>query len=340
MTPAINDPAGATVRSGDIEVSFAFPSTIDYISNVLKTTGRFYESSFLEALTGVLSPGDLVLDVGANIGNHSLFFAKVMGCQVIAFEPVENTADILLHNVELNFADPNIEVRRVAVGSRPGRAAIKSFNPANLGATALAEAADGEITVTSLDAEQISGRVAFIKIDVEGMDLDVIRGGLNLIQRDRPFISCEVATPDSQKELWPLLDDMGYVPVGVYNATPTYILAPARTASEHAAVMTFQGLQLQAVRNAQKELDARLLRSNRYSERLHREALEVIDRRLSEVDTELKDIDKIQHRGQASATVTELQLLIDQLRSTQDESLDRIKALEIDIAGLRAAAND
>lgn len=340
MRPGIDDPTVATVRAGDTEVRFSLPSTIDHISNVLKTTGAFYETHFLEAVAGFLSPDDLVLDVGANIGNHSLFFAKVLGCKVIAFEPVPSTADILYHNVELNFADSNIEVRRVAVGRRPGQASIKSYDPANIGATALVEAAVGEITVTSLDTEKISGRVAFIKIDVEGMDLDVIRGGLDLIQRDRPFISCEVATSEGQKELKALLREIAYVILGVYNATPTYILAPARTAPENAALIIFQGHQLQALRGAQKDLDTRLLRSNRYSERLHREAIQIMERRLISLDVQSGDSVIIEEHAQLSTGLKEMQTTIDQLRDTLDQALERIRSLEMCYATLMAECHE
>lgn len=340
MKLAFSDPIVTTVRAGDTEVRFALPSTADHISNVLRDSGEFYESAFLEAVAGALSPGDLVLDVGANIGNHSLYFAKVLGCKVIAFEPVESTADILYHNVELNFADSNIEVRFVAVGRQPGRASIKSYNPANIGATELAETEDGEITVTSLDTEKISGRVAFIKIDVEGMDLDVIRGGLRLIQRDRPFISCEVASSAGREELRGLLREIGYVIVGVYNATPTYILAPARTTAENTGLIMFHGHQLQTVRDDQKDLDTRLHRSNRYSERLHREALQVIGERLSLLNAPsvhpviTEEISDLSRRSEV------MQLTIHQLRDTLDQAMNRINSLESHIAALGAERHE
>lgn len=336
MKLALRNPTITTVRAGDTEVRLALPSTTDHISNVLKTSGGFYESPFLEAVAGVLSPDDLVLDVGANIGNHSLYFAKVLGCKVIAFEPVASTADILYHNVELNFADANIEVRFVAVGRQPGRASIKSYDPANIGATELAETIDGEITVTSLDTEKINGRVAFIKIDVEGMDLDVIRGALGLIQRDRPFISCEVATPTGREELRGLLREIGYVIAGVYNATPTYILAPTRTTAENTGLIMFHGHQLQTLRDAQKDLDTRLLRSNRYSERLHREAIQIIDERLSLLNAQSRDSATPEEPLDLSVGSEEMQLTINQLRDTLDQAMNRIHSLESDIAALRA----
>lgn len=321
-----------TVHAGGTDVKFALPSDVDHISKIIRTTGDFYERPFLDALAPVLSPGNLVLDVGANIGNHSLYFAKLLRCNVIAFEPVESTLQCLLHNVEINYADANIEVRPMAVGSAPGQAKISAFNASNLGATSLTQADDGDLPLTSLDHESIGGRVSLIKIDVEGMDLEVIRGAMALIERDRPVISCEMNDPAEQQALEEILETIGYVALGVYNATPTYILAPARTAPEQAAIVKFQGRQLQAVRDMHKDLDSRLLRSNRYTERLHREALREIDRRLEPGNNSVGTA--VPPNGEAEG-LAEIRTLLEELRSLQEQSSRRISELEDEISALR-----
>jgi FkbM family methyltransferase len=323
-----------TVRAGEVDVRFALPSNVDHISKVIRATGDFYERPFLDALAPVLSPGDFVVDVGANIGNHSLYFAKLLRCNVIAFEPVETTLECLLHNVEINFADSYIEVRPFAVGSAPGQARITTFDESNLGATSLVQTEDGDLPLTSLDNESFGGRVSLIKIDVEGMDLEVIRGALALIERDRPFISCELNDPAELRALEDILETIDYVCLGVYNATPTYVLAPARTAPEQAAIVRFQGQQLQAIKDLLKELDIRLLRSNRYTERLHREALQEINSRMAPGDS---------HAGKGAPVagetdgneIAEIRGLLEELRSLQESSSRRIAELENEISELR-----
>jgi len=323
-----------TVRAGEVDVRFALPSRVDHISKVIRTTGDFYERPFLDALAPVLSPGSLVVDVGANIGNHSLYFAKLLRCNVIAFEPVETTLECLLRNVEINYADANIEVRPFAVGSAPGQARIDKFDESNLGATTLVQSEDGDLPLTSLDNESIGGRVSLIKIDVEGMDLEVIRGSLALIERDRPFISCELNNPSELQALEDLLETIGYVRLGVYNATPTYILAPARTTSEQAAIVSFQGQQLQAIRDMHKDLDSRLLRSNRYTERLHREALQEINSRMEPRDSEPRKPAPVAGEAESNQ-LTEIRALLEELRSLQESSARRIAELENEISELR-----
>jgi len=323
-----------TVRAGDVDVRFALPSNVDHISRVIRATGDFYERPFLDALAPILSPGNLVVDVGANIGNHSLYFAKLLRCNVIAFEPVETTLECLLHNVEINYADANIEVRPFAVGSAPGHARITTFDESNLGATSLVQTEDGDLPLTSLDNESIGSRVSLIKIDVEGMDLEVIRGGLALIERDRPFISCELNDPAELQALEGILETIDYVCLGVYNATPTYILAPARTPLEQAAIVRFQGQQLQAVRDMHKELDSRLLRSNRYTERLHREALQEINSRTEPRDKQPRMAAPVAGEPDGNE-IAEIRALLEELRSLQESSSRRIAELENEISGLR-----
>jgi hypothetical protein len=155
-----------------------------------------------------------------------------------------------------------------------------------------------------------------------------------LIERDRPVISCELNDPAEQRALDAILESIDYVSLGVYNATPTYILAPARTALEQAAIVRFQGQQLQAIRDMHKELDSRLLRSNRYTERLHREALKEIDRRLEPVNGRTEAA--VSGSGpNDSQQLTEIRTLLEDLRSLQEASSRRIADLEDEVAALR-----
>jgi FkbM family methyltransferase len=118
----------------------------------------------------VLGPGDLFVDVGANIGCYAVLAAE-LGAEVIAVEPAADTFALLRENIALN----GYEIRAVqaAAGARAGTARFTSgldcanqFSPAGQAETAL-------VTVDSL----LGGRAAAgMKIDVEGFELEVLRG--------------------------------------------------------------------------------------------------------------------------------------------------------------------
>lgn len=206
----------------------------DHIAAMIDASKMFYEWQYLGTLAEYLKPGDLVLDVGANIGNHTLYFAAVCEAKVISFEPLPLAADILQRNVDSNSLQDHVEVRRVALGETPSRATLDKLDLTNVGATTFAPASEGEYAVSAIDAEGIQQRVSLIKVDAEGMDLAVLKGAVDLIARDRPIIACEAATAVEQTELEHFASEAGYSFVAQFNATPTYILAPSATPLERA----------------------------------------------------------------------------------------------------------
>ncbi len=208
----------------------------DYIASTIANSKMFYEWQLLGALGEYLKPGDFVVDVGANIGNHTLYFGAICEAEVLAFEPLTLAADVLQLNVEQNFLDDRIEIRRKALGQFTARAKLSRFNPENVGASSFALSPEGEYRVSALDLENIARKVSLIKVDAEGMDVAVLRGAVDLIARDRPILVCEAATPSEQSALEQFVSEIGYSFVAQFNATPTYILAPARSPRERAAM--------------------------------------------------------------------------------------------------------
>jgi len=141
------------------------------------------------AFKAAVQPGATVLDVGANLGAYTVLFARWVGPQgrVIAFEPAPASRDGLERQLALNGAADRVAVRPEAVaaagGVRPFRAdAMQGDNRLNVG-----DAGPGVILVetTSLDEfcarEDVNPDV--IKIDVEGAELDVLRGARTTIAR-------------------------------------------------------------------------------------------------------------------------------------------------------------
>lgn len=158
--------------------------------------GEFYEQRELETVRLSIPREAVVLDVGTNVGNHAVYFDKILKCtRVICFEPNPEAIGLLRENIHFNQA-LSVDLSRlgVGVGRAPGHARIFLPQAHNLGAAKLEEAAEGEgFRVDTLDnlLPDIP-QVDFIKIDTEGMELDVLAGAGILIARFRPTLLVEV----------------------------------------------------------------------------------------------------------------------------------------------------
>lgn len=86
--PSISELPSVTLQSHDRTWRFTGPDPQDHIFRWLEQQERFYEQEMLDFLAALVPAGGMVADVGANIGNHAVWFAGVMGCRVRAFEPI------------------------------------------------------------------------------------------------------------------------------------------------------------------------------------------------------------------------------------------------------------
>jgi FkbM family methyltransferase len=165
----------------------------DTIAREVCFTGR-YEPQETQLAQGLLGPGMVVVDVGANWGYFTLVCAHlVAGCgRVIALEPHPRLAAMLADNVRENRL-PQVAVHRVAAGARSATAAFVGFDErdGNWGVSRAAhdaEAADFESPTVAVDAFLDAcnvGRVDLIKIDIEGAEGDAIRGMTDGLARHR-----------------------------------------------------------------------------------------------------------------------------------------------------------
>jgi FkbM family methyltransferase len=153
---------------------------------------RFYEQEELEIIKHAFR-GGVFLDVGANVGNHTLFAAMYLGAsRVISVEPNPIAYGILRVNVGLNGQHDKITLYPVGLSDDRCRASIH-IPSHNLGGGMLAPgAADARIEVFTGDELLSGSTIDFIKIDTEGMELNVIRGLANTIRRDHPDMFVEV----------------------------------------------------------------------------------------------------------------------------------------------------
>lgn len=159
-----------------------------------QTRGQFFEADELAWLSRRLGPGCVIADIGANTGNHTIFFAGPMqAARVIPFEPLPDAAAMLSRAVAWNgLANVDLSMLHHGVGARPLAMRAERSERGGLGATRLVEDVTGDIKVQPLDA-LLTGPVDFLKIDVEAMEMDVLSGARGVIARNRPAIFIEVA---------------------------------------------------------------------------------------------------------------------------------------------------
>ncbi len=152
-------------------------------------------------------------DVGAHIGNHSLYLAAICGLAVHAWEPHDASRAQLEANLDLN-PDLDITVHSWAAGATETRGRFTTgkwieFDPTREGDTIKLER--GHIQVHRIDDLLDVRDLAVIKVDVEGMEADVIDGAMGHIERSRPVIYSETHTEESHAAVAVLLEPVGYV---------------------------------------------------------------------------------------------------------------------------------
>lgn len=156
--------------------------------------GQFYEAKELRALKVEFPKNGVFVDIGANVGNHGLYAAMFLEAkQVIPFEPNPLAYRLLIHNVALNGLDAQFDLSKLGVGlsdQDAGGYAMEERNR-NLGAAKMLPG-EGDLQVFRGDTLLSGIAPDFIKIDVEGMELNVLRGLDESIAKNRPGLLVEV----------------------------------------------------------------------------------------------------------------------------------------------------
>jgi len=200
----------------------------DHMARVIRGNRMFYELDVLMKCREIYLPGTAVLDVGANIGNHAVFFGAVLNAPVYAYEPYEPNYRLLEMNVAANGLDGRVIAECCAVGAGDGMGMVHPGSSQNVGMTRVSfgtAEVPGEIPVRRLDSLSISGPIGLIKVDVEGAEIAVLRGASALIGEWLPDIVAEAANPDAFRSIAACLLELGYVPHGRFAATPTYLFS-------------------------------------------------------------------------------------------------------------------
>lgn len=153
------------------------------VTNDIQYANPQYERQIKEIARHYIDQGyAMVLDIGACIGEFSIFCAK-QGAQVFAFEPLAYNRKTLIKNLELNSVEA--KVFSLGLGAQAEKANI-NFDPVNTGASSLMENPVNPIPVeiSKLDSvfEKNESQHVLIKIDAEGMEIDILKGGHHFIE--------------------------------------------------------------------------------------------------------------------------------------------------------------
>ena len=185
----------------------------------LHETGT-YEKGILYYLSSILKKGDCFIDVGANIGLMSIYASEFVGDKgtVLAFEAHPKTARLLEANIEMNNLS-NIQVCQYALGSSEGKTFIYDNWQVNRGGASLvvktADSEAYEIDVHCLDYSLQTNLIPkALKIDVEGFEMEVLKGAVNTIRTFHPVLIIELSenrsnTYASSEELIDFVKSLG-----------------------------------------------------------------------------------------------------------------------------------
>ncbi|MCY2973288.1 MAG: FkbM family methyltransferase [Planctomycetota bacterium] len=184
-----------------------------YIGRSLDLYGEFSEGE-CEVFRQLIRVGWTVLELGANIGTHTVALAKMVGPngRVIAFEPQRIVYQNLCANIALNSI-LNVDCHLQAVGETLGSVIVPSLDYTkdnNFGGLGLGAYTQGvAVPVVTVDSLELNA-CHFIKMDIEGMEREAILGARKTIDRFKPVLYLENDREDRSAALITTLHEVGY----------------------------------------------------------------------------------------------------------------------------------
>lgn len=152
------------------------------VGNIYYGLYEFHESMLLLHL---LRPTDVFLDIGANLGHYSILTSGICSNHSIAIEPVLSTFNQLSRQVELNNLENHITTKKVAIGDRVGELYITNYKGSMNRITRSDIPYSELVQVVPIDDLLMPEIPLVIKIDVEGYELNVLRGAMKTLSNPK-----------------------------------------------------------------------------------------------------------------------------------------------------------
>ncbi|MEO5672850.1 MAG: FkbM family methyltransferase [Ramlibacter sp.] len=172
---------------------FSFPARDQYVGRALDLYGEWSERE-VALVCSLTAPGSWVVEVGSNIGSHTVPIARHVGPsgRVVAFEPQRVIFQLLCANLVANRLF-NVQALQAAGGRMPGSTLVPEIpigTDYNFGAVRIGSAEGDEVPVVTIDSLALK-RVDFIKIDAEDHEAAVLLGALDTLDRFSPPVLLE-----------------------------------------------------------------------------------------------------------------------------------------------------
>lgn len=181
----------------------------EFVQNRIFLERGYFEQRRLKQIRPYITGAETILDIGANIGNHTLFFIKECAAKkVYAFEPVKSTFEILQKNIAINGLKEQVVLHNFALGDHRGKGNI-IYCKGDAGGNQIAADETGDAQIAALDDLCFAERIDFIKIDVEGYEEKVLTGAGKTLKKDHPVIMIEIFDQNYQR-VNDLLVSVGY----------------------------------------------------------------------------------------------------------------------------------
>jgi len=195
----------------------------------------FRELEFLETIKTIVPSGSVCIDIGANVGSHTVFLASEIGARkVFSFEPIPMVFDVLKHNITVNNITDKVIAYNIAISSKNKNLKCISKLPDYHGSYWLwyseedykhpydrgykvHKGCDGSAYTNEIKSDKLDSvmknenfdEIDFIKIDVEGMEFEVLKGARELIETHKPVLQIEVAI-DNNENISKFLSEFNY----------------------------------------------------------------------------------------------------------------------------------
>lgn len=186
---------------------------------------RHYERLDSAMIFALVRDGDIVLDIGGNIGYYSIALAKMRDATIHAFEPIESTYKQFIANAYYNGVQDRVRINNFGLFDKSGELTFYVYKQdfGNASAAIMHEEKENEKIVCKVEQldeyvkEQGVERIDFIKLDVEGAEIFALRGGLKSIDEYKPILFVEMLRKWAAKygyhpnEIIGMLEQVGYI---------------------------------------------------------------------------------------------------------------------------------